>query len=188
MPESLRRGFIRFGVFELDPTSGELLKGGVRRRIRDKPLQVLLALLERPGETITRKELQNRLWPGDTFVEFENGLNNAMSRLRDVLGDSADSPRYIETLPRRGYRFVAPVEQPPVIEADPVPAPALSGAPSGIEGRDRATWRRSRWLVVAGVAVTLALVVGIVLNRREPEIPHSLAVLPFIAANAAEGS
>src|SRR6185503_20306663 len=110
MPDSTPRGSIRFGAFELDPTSGELLKRGVRFRLRDKPLQVLLALLERPGETVTRKELQERLWPGGTFVEFENGLNNAVSRLRDALGDSADNPRYIETLPRRGYRFIAPLE------------------------------------------------------------------------------
>src|SRR5262245_44435843 len=110
MPGSPSRGTIRFGVFELDAVSGELSKRGVRIRLRDKPLQVLLALLDRPGETVTRKELQDRLWPDGTFVEFENGLNNAISRLRDALGDSADTPRYIETLPRRGYRFIAPID------------------------------------------------------------------------------
>ena len=127
MAAAPRRGSIRFGVFELDPASGELLKRGVRLRLTDKPYQLLMALLERPGETITRKELQERLWPEGTFVEFENGLNNAVSRLREALGDTAESPRFIETLPRRGYRFVAPLE--PAVADVPAPVVAAGTAP-----------------------------------------------------------
>jgi TolB-like protein/DNA-binding winged helix-turn-helix (wHTH) protein/tetratricopeptide (TPR) repeat protein len=190
MADSAPRGSIRFGAFELDPTSGELLKRGVRLRLRDKPLQVLLALLERPGETVTRKELQDRLWHGDTFVEFENGLNNAVSRLREALGDSADSPRYIETLPRRGYRFVAPIEStaPPVAEIPPQPSPPdeshrVAAAVGG------ATQRR-RWLIAAGVAVVAVALAGLAMNWRRPAAPatNSVAVLPFVAASADEES
>src|SRR5580765_6298071 len=101
---------IRFGAFEVDRRSGELRKQGVRVRLRDQAFQVLLLLLERPREVVTREELQSRLWSADTFVDFDRGLNKAVNRLREALGDSAESPRFIETLPRRGYRFIAPVE------------------------------------------------------------------------------
>src|SRR6478672_8323484 len=112
---------IRFGVFEVDRQSGELRKQGVRVRLRDQAFQVLLLLLERSREVVTREELQRRLWPADTFVDFDRGLNKAVNRLRDALGDSADSPRFIETLPKRGYRFIAPVESPTHHEAAPNP-------------------------------------------------------------------
>ena len=102
------RGF-RFGPFELDRETGELRKHGIRVRLQGKPLQVLLALLERPGQVVTRDELKRRLWTEDTFVDFESGLNTAANRLRITLGDSADQPRYVETLARAGYRFIAPV-------------------------------------------------------------------------------
>jgi len=101
---------IRFGTFEVDSQSGELRRSGRKVRLQEQPLQVLLVLIGRPGEVITREELTQRLWPGGTFVDFERGLNKAVTRLRDALGDSADKPRYVETLPRRGYRFIAPVE------------------------------------------------------------------------------
>jgi Tol biopolymer transport system component/DNA-binding winged helix-turn-helix (wHTH) protein len=101
---------IRFGVFELTTRSGELRKRGVRLTVQEQPLQVLLALLERPGELVTREELRERLWQGNTFVEYDRSLNAAVNRLRDTLGDSADTPRFIETVPRRGYRFIAPVD------------------------------------------------------------------------------
>ena len=100
---------VRFGTFELDTRTGELRKSGVRINLPDQPLQVLKTLLERPGELITRDELRQRLWSAETFVDFEHGLNAAVRRLRDALGDSADVPRFVETLPRRGYRFIAPV-------------------------------------------------------------------------------
>ena len=107
-PASARR-VVRFGVFELDAHSGELRKSGVRLSVQDQPLQVLKLLLDRPGELVTREELRQQLWPSDTFVGFEHGLNAAVGRLRETLGDSADTPRFIETLPRRGYRFVGTI-------------------------------------------------------------------------------
>src|SRR5215475_2183392 len=108
---------VRFSVFEVDRRSGELRKRGVRVRLRDQAFQVLVCLLERPGEVVTREELQRRLWPADTFVDFDHGLNKAVNRLRDALGDSADTPRFIETLPKRGYRFIPPVDTVSVVSA-----------------------------------------------------------------------
>ena len=100
---------VRFGAFQLDLRTGELRKAGVRINLPDQPFQVLKTLLDRPGDLVTREELRQRLWPAETFVDFEHGLNAAVRRLRDALGDSADVPRFVETLPRRGYRFIAPV-------------------------------------------------------------------------------
>ena len=99
-----------FGDFEVDLRSGEFHKNGVRLKLQDQPFQVLAHLLEHPGDVVTREELRQKLWPADTFVDFDTGLNSAIKKLRDVLGDSAEEPRYIETLPRRGYRFIAAVE------------------------------------------------------------------------------
>jgi len=101
---------VRFGVFEVDLRSGELHKHGIKIKLHDQPFQVLAMLLEHPGELVTREQLHQKLWAADTFVDFDVGLNSAIKRLRDALGDSAESPRYIETLPRRGYRFIASVE------------------------------------------------------------------------------
>src|ERR1043165_6857787 len=103
----------RFGEFEFDPASGELHKDGAKVRLQEQPFQILTLLLKRPGEVVTREEVRQALWPGDTFVDFDVGLNSAIKRLRDVLGDSAEKPRFVETLPRRGYRFIAPMETPP---------------------------------------------------------------------------
>src|SRR5437899_3685600 len=100
---------LRFGVFELDPRTGELRKKGMKIRLQGQPVEILAMLLQRPGETITREELQKKLWPADTFVDFEQGLNNAMKRLRASLDDDAESPHFIETLPRHGYRFIGSV-------------------------------------------------------------------------------
>ena len=97
---------LRFGVFELDPRAGELRKKGMKIRLQGQPVEILVMLLERPGEIVTREELQKKLWPADTFVDFEQGLNNAMKRLRAALDDDAESPHFIETVPRRGYRFI----------------------------------------------------------------------------------
>jgi len=107
---AIRKGF-RFGRFMLDVRTGELLKDGVRLRLQDQPFEVLAMLLEQPGELLTREELQRRLWPEGTFVDFEHGLNAAVKRLRAAIGDSAYRPRYIETLNRRGYRFIADVDR-----------------------------------------------------------------------------
>jgi cholera toxin transcriptional activator len=100
----------RFGVFELDLAAGELRKNGAKLRLQEQPFQVLALLLECAGDVVTREELRQKLWPADTFVDFDHSLNTAVNKLREVLGDSASSPRYIETLARRGYRFIAPVQ------------------------------------------------------------------------------
>jgi len=100
---------LRFGVFEVDARAGELRKQGKRIKVQEQPFQVLTVLLRRPGEVVTREELRNQNWPPDTFVDFDNSLNTAINKLREALGDSADNPRFIETLPRRGYRFIAAV-------------------------------------------------------------------------------
>ena len=116
---------LRFGAFEIDVKAGELWKHGRRIRLQEQPYRVLLALLEVPGETVTRQELRERLWPAETFVDFDNGLNNVINRLRSALGDSATSPRLIETVGRRGYRFIGEVT-PPVVAGDfPAAPPAL---------------------------------------------------------------
>jgi eukaryotic-like serine/threonine-protein kinase len=110
MEATARTRRTRFGAFEVDLRSGEVHKHGIRLKLQDQPFQVLALLLEHPGEVVTREELRLKLWPADTFVDFDTGLNSAVKKLRDVLGDSAEEPRYIETLPRRGYRFIARVE------------------------------------------------------------------------------
>ena len=115
-PSSTPPGLVRFGVFELDLQSGELRKAGVRIGLQEQPLQVLTLLLERPGDVVTREQLRQRLWPGGTFVDFDHGLNAVINRLRDTLGDSAETPRFIETLPRRGYRFVGAVNAAKTVE------------------------------------------------------------------------
>src|SRR5882672_1376841 len=101
---------LRFGVFELDPRAGELRKHGLRVRLQEQPFQVLAMLLEHPGEVLTREELQRKLWPADTFVDFDHGLNKAINKIREALSDSAESPRFVETVARRGYRFLVEVK------------------------------------------------------------------------------
>lgn len=131
VPQSNRR-LVRFGVFELDLSAGELRKNGVKLRLQGQPFQVLALLLERSGEVVTREELQQKLWPSDTFVDFDHSLNTAINKVREALGDSASSPRYVETLARRGYRFIAPVQrEPESIPAEPaaqIAAPAVDAA------------------------------------------------------------
>src|SRR5215470_10524589 len=105
----IQRQVIKFGVFEVDLAGGEVRKAGMRQKLPGQAFQVLQALLERPQEIVTREELRERLWPNNTFVDYELALRKAVNRVREVLGDSAENPRFIETLPRRGYRFVAPV-------------------------------------------------------------------------------
>ena len=109
---------LRFGAYEFDPQAGELRKQGIRIRLEGQPLAILRMLLDRPGKLVTREDLQKTLWPANTFVDFEHSLNAAIKRLRGALNDSANAPRYVETLAGRGYRFMAPVDG----------APALSGA------------------------------------------------------------
>src|SRR5215831_4377566 len=102
---------VHFGVFEADLRTGELRKSGVRVPLPGQPFQVCALLLERPGELVTREELRQRIWPEDTFVDFDQALNAAIAKIRIALGDEATNPRFVETLPRRGYRFIAPVEK-----------------------------------------------------------------------------
>ncbi|HEX8897047.1 MAG TPA: winged helix-turn-helix domain-containing protein, partial [Terriglobales bacterium] len=162
----------RFGVFELDPRAGELTSKGSRVKLQDQPLQILLALLEKPGQIVTREELRAKLWPADTFVDFDHGLNAAVKRLRDALGDTAENPRYIETLPRHGYRFIA------AAVPDALPPE-----------RSDTLLKQSGWLL--GVAAVL-LIVGVLFavdaggvrgkllfrSATPPQI-RSLAVLPL---------
>jgi len=156
MPHQGQRSVFRFGVFEVDPRSGELRKQGARVRLRDQSLEVLVMLLERPGDVVTREELQHRLWSTNTFVDFDRGLNKAVNRLREALGDSAESPRFIETLPKRGYRFIAPVKT-VAAEGEPeLVATPFSYAP------ERPALRR-RWIV--GAALVSIVVVGAVYAR-----------------------
>ncbi len=102
---------VRFGVYEVDLRAGELRRKGRKLKLQEQPFQVLALLLERQGEVVTREALREKLWPADTFVEFDHSLNTAISKIREALGDLADNPRFVETLPRRGYRFIAPVEE-----------------------------------------------------------------------------
>ncbi|MBZ5626079.1 MAG: winged helix-turn-helix domain-containing protein [Acidobacteriia bacterium] len=150
-----------FGPFAFDEASGELHKHGVRVRLEGQPLQILSALVRQPGQVVTRDEFQQQLWKGGTFVDFDHGLNAAMNRLRQVLGDSADQPRYIETLPGRGYRFVAAVQntvtKPVLVMAPAPPAPEVEPAapvqPAIVQKR-RKIW--PLWMAAAGVVAGLA--------------------------------
>src|SRR5579871_6344009 len=109
---------IQFGTFEVDLRAGELRRNGSRVKLQEQPFQVLTVLLEQPGEVVSRDELQKRLWPADTFVDFDHSLNAAIRRLRDALGDSAENPTFVETVARRGYRFLAPVSATPTNGSD----------------------------------------------------------------------
>ena len=126
---------IRFGTFELDLSSGELTKNGIKVKLQDQPLQILITLLERPGETVTREELRKRLWADDVYVSFEQNLNRAVNKLRDALGDSADNPRFIQTLPRRGYRFIAPTEKAASSTSNLASQAQLQATPKAVESR-----------------------------------------------------
>jgi DNA-binding winged helix-turn-helix (wHTH) protein len=130
---------LRFGIFEIDLRAGELRRDGVKLKLQDQPFQLLCMLVEHSGEVVTREELRNRLWPADTFVDFDHGLNAAIKRLRDALGDSAENPRFVETVARRGYRFMG--------------IPAITAAPT--EARAR-SWQ---WLFTARNAVLGGLTV-----------------------------
>lgn len=128
MTTQAKPNILRFGVYEFASNRQELRKAGIRIRLEGQPLAILKMLLERPGELVTREELQKKLWPADTFVDFEHSLNAAVKRLRSALSDSAEQPRYIETLARRGYRFIAPLSAadaetgvaPSIVTATPV--------------------------------------------------------------------
>ena len=179
-PASARR-FYRFSVFELDAHSGELRKAGARLNVQDQPLQVLKVLLERPGELVSREELRERLWPSDTFVGFEHGLNAAVGRLRETLGDSADTPRFIETLPRRGYRFIGSVTRDGGTDApsglsEPRPGESpqqpSSTPPFTHAEEKRRRLARAAALISAGLAVPLACWGAFALGKRAGDRPQ----------------
>jgi TolB-like protein/DNA-binding winged helix-turn-helix (wHTH) protein/Flp pilus assembly protein TadD len=178
----------RFGVFEFDSRAGELRRRGLKVRVRGRPLDILAILLERPADVVTRDELRQRLWPADTFVDFDHGLNAAVNRLRDALGDTAENPRFVETIPRKGYRFIAPVE---TLDASPDgPAPAEAPGPERDSTTDRMVPRpRPRtWIIgiaVAAAVAATALTLTTVWPRRSgrPGVAATgkvlLVVLPF---------
>lgn len=167
----------RFGVFEVDLKAGELRRQGVRIKLQGRPFDVLALLLADPGEVVTREVLREQLWPSDTFVDFDHGLNNAVNKLREALGDSADSPRYVETLPRRGYRFVAPVEW--LSDAHVSTAAPPEKKPAG-----RLSSHLPADVVALLVAVLVLVVSYLAWQRPSPPTRASsskvmLAVLPF---------
>ena len=178
---------VRFGVFEVDLTAGEVRKAGMRQKLTGQPFQVLQALLERPQEIVTREELRQRLWPDNTFVDYELALKKAVNRLREVLGDSADSPHFIETIPRRGYRFLGGITRPsiPWEVGDQRPA-ALEASTPISTARNRAGFLRkliagSALLAIAGTLIGFnagKLRTRIFATSRSTQI-HSIAVLPF---------
>jgi Tol biopolymer transport system component/DNA-binding winged helix-turn-helix (wHTH) protein len=171
---------LRFGDFEADLRSGELRKAGRRLKFGGQPFQVLTILLEQPGEVVTREELQKRLWP-DTFVDVDHNLNTAINKIREVLGDSAESPRFVETVPRRGYRFIGELEPP----AEPVVEPVITVEPDA--ERDRGSgFRRLWWKVAAGVLMIaiITVVAAVIYRRSKPQGPQEQAALtpvPFTA-------
>lgn len=173
---------VRFGAFELDLRAGELHRNGAKLRLQEQPFQILRVLLEKPGEVVSREELRKRIWPGDTFVDFDHGLYTAITKLRETLHDSSEHPRFIETLPRRGYRFVAPVRE---VEAATASAEA---APSGWTRLRRSLPSRGRraWLIIltSGVSVAAVLAVFLFRSLHERQVSRlqkiqSLAVLPL---------
>src|SRR5437763_2978138 len=173
MPGEAANGVIRFGIFDVDLRAGQLRRNGLKVRLQEQPFQVLSMLLERPGEVVTREDLHGRLWPADTFVDFDHGLNAAVKRLRDALGDSAENPRFVETLARRGYRFLAPVEFPSV-ETSPGQRPVPPN--TAISSASKSRWR----LVAAGFMIVLrALGFGLHVGMRasralQPVLPKEI--------------
>jgi TolB-like protein/DNA-binding winged helix-turn-helix (wHTH) protein/Tfp pilus assembly protein PilF len=172
---------VRFGDFELNPRTGELIRNGDRLQLHEGPLQVLLALLERPGDLVTREELTSRLWPAGTFVDFERGLNKAVNKLREALRDSADHPRIIETVPRKGYRFIGDLKQ----ESQPAQPPDnIVPIPTRPAQRSRRKWQ---YLALAGAAALALLIVWKLrsgpppLSKLKPATVQidSVAVLPL---------
>ena len=169
----------RFGGFEADAATGELRRQGVRVRIHAQPFQVLMMLVERPGEVVTREEISKELWPDGTFVDYEHGVNSAVNRVREALGDKANSPRFVETLARKGYRFVAPVERieepvagvPSVVEVsgpgEVVERRFWEGALATAEDLPRDSHRVARTLFVLLQAMYVGFYVGALANLGE---------------------
>lgn len=177
---------VRFGSFTANLSSGELWRNGVRVRLQTQPFQILQAFLERPSELITRDELQRRIWPSNTFVDFEQGLNKAINKLRDALHDTADTPQFIETVPKRGYRFIAPI----VVEPETVPVrmpsePSLESE-SAADLDKRLGHRWTAWVAPLGLALAIVAALSFPALKRHPEQAsglHSVAVMPLLTHN-----
>ncbi len=176
----------RFGSFELRLPDGEFRRGGVRVRLRGKPLQLLALLLERAPELVTREQMRARLWPADTFVDFDRNLNAAVKKVRQALDDSADSPRFVETIPRRGYRFIAPVEL-----AQPIPGPCAGQTAMPIPQRPMLAATMTQPRRASGRALCVVAMLAALLTTsfnpapsagsQQPDCPprQTIAVLPF---------
>lgn len=176
MPAGPVHGRLRFGIFEADLQTGELKKRGARVRIQEQPFQVLAVLLARSGELVTRDELQRTVWAANTFVDFDHGLNKAINKIREALGDSAENPRFVETVARRGYRFIADVAVVDLESASP-DAAIVVDEPKSSAYR---SWHRTA--IAAGVALALASAIAVgwlVRSSGQPATLHSLAVLPL---------
>ena len=166
---------VRFGTFEADLRLGELRKHGTRLKLTGQPFQILVILLEHPGDLVTREQLQRRLWPSETFVDFDRGLNAAINRVREALGDSAENPRFVETLPRRGYRFIAPlVDSSPARATLPAAESTFSPAHTvltpgalPVSARERRPVSRRFKVLLSGLSILaiLALVAVAVLSK-----------------------
>ena len=189
---------VRFGVFDANFRTQELRKQGVRVKLPQQSFQILQMLLEQPGELVTRDQLRQALWPGDTFVDFDHGVNNSIKRIRDALGDSAESPRYIETLPRLGYRFVAPVETQNSADSGTTVLGSETSSSGAIRTEAKRTPRsygiRAKVLASAVVAAITLLVIISMTRVREPWLGHrsppriqSLAVLPLVNLSSDAG-
>jgi TolB-like protein/DNA-binding winged helix-turn-helix (wHTH) protein len=193
---SIRKGFFmdashpsaptyRFGNFEVDPCSGELRSSGHRVRLQEQPFQVLVALLAHPGEVLTREELRQHVWPAGTFVDFDHALNTAVKKIRCALEDHANVPRYVETIPRRGYRFIAPVETvAPPCTVNSVVLSRVECEPEGIRLRSAVVFRRPLLLAFATGVILMAALLGYlksnsVRTHAAAEKRIMLVVLPF---------
>jgi TolB-like protein/DNA-binding winged helix-turn-helix (wHTH) protein len=178
----------RFGDFEANVAEGELRRGGFRVRVQDLPFRLLVALAERPGQVVTREELQRILWPTEHYGDFAHRLGGALNRLREALGDSAGRPRVIETVPRRGYRFCAPVERIPLkgsafdLALVPPDPPAPSEPPSVPSG----SGKRARVASAAALVLALSASAWRVPTPVEGEEPTGVAVLPFTDLSGAD--
>jgi DNA-binding winged helix-turn-helix (wHTH) protein/TolB-like protein len=161
---------VQFGVFEFDPATGQLWRSGVSVRLQPQPARVLAMLVQRAGAVVSREDLRQQIWSEGTFVDFERGLNFCVAQIRSALGDSAESPRFIETLPRRGYRFIAPIRatQPPT-----APAPGPDAMPSGLPAGLRRRWPAVAALVLAGSLVAAWF------GAAPRHAPVRVAVVPF---------
>jgi len=195
MPASQERAqFLGFGVFEVDRKARELRKQGRRIRLQDQPFLVLSMLLDRAGTVVTREELRAELWPGSVYVDFDHGLNNAIARLREALGDNATSPQYIETLPRLGYRFIYPVrEQQPSPTAPPAPQTPETKVPPQPSATRPHTLRWGLATVIGAAAVVAMLLVGLWPGQRPAptrpaadttSVAPSIAVLPLVSLSS----